>query len=933
MDPYPARGPVPSLGIQSCNMAKFNFRYSNDGDDDWRSQLDSRYSGSEYSDLISLSSKINRAAEPVSSFAYAEASNVAKKDIFDAIRFPPVPAVDLPDEILKRDYEQDFELRASYNAVTASVEDNDSVAALDFLEGMLVTTLDKAVDIRSSVIENGSYVLSLPRTPSAEETEYMKTVILENMVTLRDESLILMTEMEAFRAESIDEMIGVEAISNPIVRKLRQNLVERANLLKSEIAASALVVDGLHHYSNSIVCLPTDKVCKLDGIFIDWSAQNKLQNRVQASNRSLNFADFMRSHGFPVCNDIYSYLQSTKSYGNVLSVSDYHFKQGEFKTVLEFFDLQQEKSLIRLAGAAFVSIYQSIKSLAIQRCEFSDRDCHALASKLSKFAHMHTLNLRENRITYSGVASLSSAFFENGSNIRCLRLDHNHIKSDGALFIAQVLHKMPFLEVLSLSGNPLRDKGVYYLLKHTLNPLRSVFAKLHRPTTRWAASAAGSYFESDTEGEEEATNAENEHAAAENKLETPQQRFLRKRILKKCYFDDYFKSHYSLPNWNPDYAADEDDEVAYGIAQREKAQWINKEEDEFNMDGRSEYSDSDEPNPTTTAATKGTAADIDSDAMTLNSAANRTQVSAAVLDSVAAKLAAKYGHCRALIRWMMKIRVKLVALNAFVRLLRPGSILSSLSVAACKLSSDVVPTLAQALRDNQNIVFLDLSQNPDLLVTPASCVALARLIETGGLNTLLVNNCGVNDRGFMELTRGASLSRTIRSLELSDNHIGPTGANWAATVNKVFFLDTLTIGAGFHSSAPFKRKGDPSLSSVFDEMESKAAESTREGTDPGKGAAQNDDDSLDLRSYLDTDLFDGEEDDDYLQDSLDMSGEEGVYESETEAYVDEDGAHTVLSRSTGVSGYVRQGLGHGRAHGAAEEDGEASVAVSRVSMR
>lgn len=915
-------------------MAKFNFRYSNDGDDDWRSQLDSRYSGSEYNDLISLSSKINRAAEPVISFAYADTSNVAKKDIFDAIRFPPVPEVDLPDDILKRDYEQDFELRAAYNPVISSVTDNDSVAALDFLEGMLLTTLEKAIDIRSSVIENGSYVLSLSRTPSAEETEYMKSVILENMATLRDESLALMTEMEAFQSESIDEMISIDLNSDPVIRKLRQSLLERANLLKSEIAASALVVDGLHHYANSIVCLPVDKVCKLDGIFIDWSAQNKLQNRVQASNRSLNFADFMRSHGFPVCNDIYCYLQSTKSYGNVLAVCDYHFKVGEFNAVLEFFDLQQEKSLVRLAGSAFISIYKSIKTLVIQRCEFSDRDCHSLSSRLSKFVNLHTLNLRENRITYSGVASLSSALFEHGSNIRCLRLDHNHIKSDGALFIAQVLHKMPFLEVLSLSGNPIRDKGVYYLLKHTLNPLRSAFTKLHRPATRWAASAAGSYFESDTEGEEEATNMDDQNAAAENKLETPQQRFMRKRILKKCYFDDYFKSHYSLPNWNERSAADEDDEVAYGIAQREKAQWINKEEDEFNMDGRSDYSDSEDPNPDSVAvpSTGAAVTDTDGDAATLNSTANVSHVSAAVLDSMAAKRAAKYGDCTALIRWMIKIRVKLVAVNAFVRLLRPGSILSSLSVAACKLSADVVPTFAQALRDNQNIVFLDVSHNPDLLVAPASCQVLAQLIETGGLSTLLANNCGVNDRGFMELTRGASLSRTIRSLELSDNHIGPTGANWAATANKVFFLDTLTIAGGFHSSAPFKKKGDPSMSSVFDEFESKAAESTREGTEPGGRGPAQDDDSLGLQSYLDTDLFDGE-DDDLLQESLDMSGEEGLYESETEAYVDEEGTATVVSRNTGVSGLVRQGLSHGRARVVSDGDDGASEAVSRVSMR
>ena len=106
------------------------------GDDDWRSQVDSLYSGSEYNDLISLSSKVNRAPDLVAAdFSFRSGGDPSQKQVFDAIRFPPVSAVSLPDELYKQYFEQSFELRSSFKKQCP--EDDESMAALDFLENML----------------------------------------------------------------------------------------------------------------------------------------------------------------------------------------------------------------------------------------------------------------------------------------------------------------------------------------------------------------------------------------------------------------------------------------------------------------------------------------------------------------------------------------------------------------------------------------------------------------------------------------------------------------------------------------------------------------------------------------------------------------------------------------------------------------------------
>ena len=62
-----------------------------------------------------------------------------------------------------------------------------------------------------------------------------------------------------------------------------------------------------------------------------------------------------------------------------------------------------------------------------------------------------------------------------------LNLDHNNIDEDGASLLSELLVKLPYLESLSLSHNPIKDIGLYYLLKVILNKHRKVYDTLLSP--------------------------------------------------------------------------------------------------------------------------------------------------------------------------------------------------------------------------------------------------------------------------------------------------------------------------------------------------------------------------------------------------------------------------------------------------------------------
>ena len=59
---------------------------------------------------------------------------------------------------------------------------------------------------------------------------------------------------------------------------------------------------------------------RLDGITTDWTNASKFQNKVNVSNRSLNFRAFMQTRSLPTCPAVFSFLQSTTTFGMYIYV-------------------------------------------------------------------------------------------------------------------------------------------------------------------------------------------------------------------------------------------------------------------------------------------------------------------------------------------------------------------------------------------------------------------------------------------------------------------------------------------------------------------------------------------------------------------------------------------------------------------------------------
>ena len=87
----------------------------------------------------------------------------------------------------------------------------------------------------------------------------------------------------------------------------------------------------------------------------------------------------------------------------------------------------------------------------------------------------------------------------------------------------------------------------------------------------------------------------------------------------------------------------------------------------------------------------------------------------------------------------------------------------------------------------------------------------------------------------------------ITTLDISDNHLGPTSANWVASASGHFFLDDLQIGVGYVSACPLPRKPlqmhghshrQSLLDAEFDEGEFSEEEYSDMSDDDARGASR-----------------------------------------------------------------------------------------------
>ncbi len=124
---------------------------------DWRTELDSKYDEPEYGDFLP-NSKFSKSLESTQDSKYNELDVEEQNKFYDAIRFPPYSKIDLPEALFAENY---TDITEEYDPKRHSINSNDSVAGLDFLEALFQTVAGKAVDIRNSIIEHGKYIYFL----------------------------------------------------------------------------------------------------------------------------------------------------------------------------------------------------------------------------------------------------------------------------------------------------------------------------------------------------------------------------------------------------------------------------------------------------------------------------------------------------------------------------------------------------------------------------------------------------------------------------------------------------------------------------------------------------------------------------------------------------------------------------------------------------
>eukprot|EP01034_Spumella_vulgaris_P023130 gene23130-29323_t len=693
--------------------------------------------------------------------------------------------------------------------------------------------------------------------------------------------------MSIFQHDKVNDMIHEDVQSlRDLIMTRKASLFRRSADMKQEITESAIVVDSLIHYSNSMINLPSGPVCRIDGIHTDWTRIAKMQQKILTSNRSVNFSAHMISRGHPVCGAVYTYLQSTKSYANVLEIADYSFESGEFGSLVAYLDKQHSDNATsrtnsEVSGRKVCSVFESVHSLIISNCGLTDKDCHMLSARLGCLANMHTLVLSNNKLTCSGVTSIATAVFESGSLVKCLRFDGNNIKSDGLGAIAEVLHRMPFLQTLSVAHNPVGDKGVYKLLRKCMNSHRKAYRSLPRPTRGGHAGGSVAGSAAETEYEEGSVGGEDEAAEGEE----VDRLFSRSKMGEQCYFADYYAKEDAEDVKNSDLLRAMFEGGAKGGSAA--AGWMTSEEDEYLMDTASDYSEGESG---------------EEDEVTARLRAEKARLDRENQPVVLTRAELRLTYPR-IIQALIKIRLKLVAVNAFLRVLRKGAMLTSLNLAQCGLTRGVAETISHALMDDKNMTSLDVSDNERLLEDVDSCNAFAALLEHSHLSSVKLSGCGVNDYGAMQLAKSAMKAAHLHHLDLSRNYIGSTGANWIATASKVFYLDVLELKGGFHKTAPFMNIDTESrvtnrdhqfIDATFDDEDLRRR--------PPRGGRKSDtdsyyrDDGEDDDPYEDTDTYEGDEgdggDSQYSEEQSGDETREGDYYEEDR----EGDDHTEASR-------------------------------------
>ena len=643
-----------------------------------------------------------------------------------------------------------------------------------------------AHDNRENVISHYDYLLNTlaPLPPESEFRELQATITdLKEMHEVAHELI--------GRIEQVLNERETNEIASPFFTKCCQ-------MLRDDLSSTMMFILSLTNIAEEALYAPRGTTNKLSGIVTDWTnhtlMQEQMLTKAGPSLEAKYYALTMHTQRLPVINSVYQYLCHMAADDYTLVVCDHMFdREGkELEQLLQF--LTTPTPSVHGVGGGDKRASTYTQGLYLDNCGLTDDDIELMTQYLADFPSLTHLCLRKNEVSSAGCTTLSTLLWELGLPLQALMLDDNDITSSGALMLSKSLHRCRHLARLSLNGNPIGDSGFYYLVRATMNKLRKARPGLPRPAEVDEEEEGNADFDSDAEEDEDDQIAQ----------------------MRRKFNRNKHKDH------NDSSSDDSDDQTASDAGDSEL------EDDAFTATGEGESVYSEKPVYVSSKQTTSFAQTLQLDGAKGSRGSKHKRGKKTPTGGNNDSSGAPLSKFQALYK---RVRIKLLAFSRFLQLRRRGLLLRSLSVARCGLGPYSAQVAAHAFSDNTYLHTLDLSRNAigHAEVEQANVKALQELAASTGVRTLRLRQCGLFEDGLTAIVKGANHAESsLRELDLSGNHCGPTGAAIIASARNLH-VDQASFSLGFKSQQQdvfkFGKKGSSAFHGEINQTLSVAGES------------------------------------------------------------------------------------------------------------
>ena len=207
-----------------------------------------------------------------------------------------------------------------------------------------------------------------------------------------------------------------------LVRRRRNSLSRRCNELYKELDYTMQTIEPVNSRTVAGVIeeVPMGPLNMLDVLKTNWTEINRLHDRKFVNNRCRNYITLMAMRNLPVCDYVYDFLVSPSDHAGVLAIANYSFAPGELPSILSFVCMSS-------------SLKEKVYQLSFYNCGVEDSDCRYIAGALLGLPNIHTLTIRNNKLTSIGAMVLFTRIWESHSqlNVSFIYLDGNEIGEEG----------------------------------------------------------------------------------------------------------------------------------------------------------------------------------------------------------------------------------------------------------------------------------------------------------------------------------------------------------------------------------------------------------------------------------------------------------------------------------------------------------------------